>query len=114
MPCGVILGHFGVILGPFLCHPGPSWARGDFGLRGPPPADPKMGTQTSPKVIQKVMSIPKRTSIGQTAKIIRKNIEQTSKKYPNRAQFGDLFASKIAMKVKNVDLHESEFGLRNK
>ena len=54
------------------------------------------------------------TSINQTPKIIRKNIEQTSKKYPNRAQFGDLFASKIAMKVRNVDLHESEFGFRNK
>ena len=85
-----------------------------MGSADPPPADPKMGTQTSPKVIQKVMSIPKMASISQTPKIIRKNIEQTSKKYPNRAQFGDLFASKIAMKVKNVDLHESEFGLRNK
>ena len=102
-------------MAPFLCHPGPSWARGDFGLRGPPPfVDPKTATQTSPKVIQKVMSIPKMASITQTPNIIRKNIEQTSKKYPNRAQFGDLFASKIAMKVKNVDLHESEFGLRNK
>ena len=53
-PSRVILGHLGGILGPFLCHPGPSWARGDFGLRGPPPWqtpkwEPKRAQKSSKK-----------------------------------------------------------------
>ena len=49
-PSRVILGHLGGILGPFLCHPGPSWARGDFGLRGPPPPGrPQNGNPNEPK-----------------------------------------------------------------